>query len=134
MAHRRSLSECSLQSWVIRFSQLVIFGLWRFLLFLIMLYCYVEGIWGGGGGYDKSWQRQHEKREEKKRTKEQKNTKKRYCGVINLIFCGKVFLMRFSVLNEERQKGVGGFQQILTDLVGCHSGLSFSFLFISYLF
>lgn len=73
------------------------------------------------------------KKKKNKRTKEHK--KKRYCGVINLIFCGKVFLMRFSVSNEEGQKGVGGFQQILTDLVGCHSGLSFfiSIYFLSLL-
>lgn len=42
---------------------------------------------------------------EKKRAKEQKNTKKRYCGVIELIFCGKVFLMRFSVSYEEDRRG-----------------------------
>lgn len=87
------------------------------------------------GVYDKSWQKQHEKREEKKEQKNKRTQKKRYCGVINLIFCGKVFLMRFSVSNEEGQKGVGGFQQILTDLVGCHSGLSFfiSIYFLSLL-
>lgn len=81
-----------------------------------MLYCHVEMTWKWKWVYKAT----EKKEREKKRTKEQKNTKKRYCGVIELIFCGKVFLMRFSVSYEEGQKGVGGFWQIFTDLVSCH--------------
>lgn len=57
-------------------------------------------------GWEWLAKRETEKKEgEKKRAKEQKNTKKRYCGVIELIFCGKVFLMRFSVSYEGDRRG-----------------------------
>lgn len=66
--------------------------------------------WGGLRGQVRGKRRKGG--EKKKRAKEQKNTKKRYCGVIELIFCGKVFLMRFSVSYEE----TGGGRWILANL------------------
>lgn len=39
--------------------------------------------------------RKAEKKEGEKKEQKSKRTKKRYCGVIELIFCGKVFYYTF---------------------------------------
>lgn len=55
-------------------------------------------------GYGGQAKRETEKREGEKK-KNKRTQKKRYCGVIELIFCGKVFLMRFSVSYEGDRRG-----------------------------
>lgn len=77
---------------------------------MVLAYCFNHVGVGGLRGQARGKRRKGG--EKKKEQKNKRTQKKRYCGVIELIFCGKVFLMRFSVSYEE----TGGGRWILANL------------------